>query len=88
MGILDYRSPGNQRSRRVSHLVWIGLATLVFGTGPLLLTIALAKMGVTSDPNPNPVGLGFLAFLTFWPGVILTIVGAVITVSRLVRRSG
>lgn len=55
----------------------IGLLLLVVGTGPLLAIIAAAKLGLTSDPNPNPIGFGILAFFTFWPGVILMILGLV-----------
>jgi len=44
--------------------------------------IALAGLGLTRDPDPNPVGFGILAFLTFWPSVILMIVGFVKSRSR------
>jgi hypothetical protein len=58
---------------RLAKSFWIGLVILVVGSGPLILVLMLASLGVTKDPNPNPVGLGFIAFLTFWPsvGVIL-----------------
>ena len=59
-----------------------GALLFLFGTGPLLIVIALAKLGLTRDPNPNPVGLGILAFLTFWPSVVLMIVGLGKTVVR------
>jgi hypothetical protein len=39
------------------------------------LSRVLASLGLTKDPNPNPVGFGIMAFLTFWPSVILMIVG-------------
>jgi hypothetical protein len=55
----------------------IGVILLVLGTGPLLAIIAAAKLGLTSDPNPNPIGCGILAFLTFWPSVILIVIGLV-----------
>ena len=61
---------------RLSRVFWTGLILLVLGSGPLLTVIVLASLGVTRDPNPNPVGLGIIAFLTFWPSVILMIVGA------------
>ncbi len=59
------------------RLFWIGVAVLVLGTGPLLLVILAAALGLTDDPNPNPVGPGLLAFVSFWPGVVLTIIGLV-----------
>ena len=51
---------------RLARSFWIALITLVVGSAPLLLFMLLTK-----DPHPNPVGLGFIAFLTFWPSVIL-----------------
>jgi hypothetical protein len=56
----------------------------VFGTGPLLVIIAAAKLGF-GDPNPNPIGCGILAFLTFWPSIILMILG-IVTTARDARR--
>lgn len=51
----------------------MGVVGLVVGTGPLLAIALVATLGVARDPNPNPVGLGMIAFSTFWPsvGVIL-----------------
>ena len=56
--------------------------TVLLGSGPLLLVIVLASLGLTKDPNPNPVGFGILAFLTFWPGIILMLVGLLKSVRR------
>ena len=58
-----------------SKLVLIGLGLLIFGSGPLLGIIVLAKLGIWPDPDPNPIGPGLLAGLTFWPGVICLGVG-------------
>jgi len=62
-----------------SKLVKVGTAMLVLGSGPLLLIIAAADLGLTRDPNPNPVGFGILAGVTFWPSLILIVVGMVLT---------
>ena len=59
---------------RSRYFVAGGLLLLI-GTGPLLTVILLARLGLTRDPNPNPVGLGILAFLTFLPGVLLMVLG-------------
>lgn len=65
------------------RLFRIGLTVLVLGSGPLLVVILLAKLGVASDRNPNPVGPGLLAGLTLWPALILMAVG----VARVRRRA-
>jgi hypothetical protein len=75
------KSPENA-NRRVSRVFWIGLVLLCGGTGPLLVVILMAELGLTSDPNPNPVGFGILALFTFWPSVILIVIGVVRTVLK------
>jgi hypothetical protein len=71
------------RQYLASRLVRAGLVLFVLGCGPLLAIIGLAAVGLWPDPNPNPVGPGMLAFLTFWPSVICLVVGA-----ARVRRTG
>lgn len=39
-----------------------------------------SKLGLLSDPNPNPVGFGIMAMFTFWPGLVL-ILGGVLNVA-------
>jgi hypothetical protein len=73
---------------RLSRLFWVGLALLVAGTGPLLLVVVAAELGLTSDPNPNPIGFGLLTFFTFWPAVILIVWGLVTSVLRYRRQAG
>ena len=58
-----------------SRLVKVGLVMFLLGSGPLLLIIAAAAVGLWPDPNPNPVGPGLLAALTFWPAVICIVIG-------------
>jgi len=68
--------------RRMSRFFWIGLVLLCVGTGPLLIVILGAQLGLTRDPNPNPVGFGILALFTFWPSVLLIVVGIVRTLRK------
>jgi hypothetical protein len=63
-------------------MFWTGLGLLCVGSGPLLSTLLLAWLGVTDDPDPNPVGYGILASLTLWPAVVLMIVGVALSFSR------
>ncbi len=58
-----------------SWWVRIGIVLLVLGTGPLATTMVAAKLGLTADPNPNPVYFGILAGFTFWPSLALIAVG-------------
>ena len=67
---------------RLSRVFWIGLTLLLLGTGPLFAVILLASLGFTKDPNPNPIGFGILAFLTFWPSVIMLITGVATSYGR------
>jgi hypothetical protein len=57
-------------------MVKAGLLLLVLGTGPLIAIIIAAELGLTRDPEPNPIGFGILAMLTFWPSVLLIAIGA------------
>lgn len=57
------------------RLVQVGSALLILGTGPLLIIILLAKLHITADPDPNPIGFGLLAGLTFWPALICLAIG-------------
>ena len=71
---MSQSAPGARPFWRSRYFV-VGALLLLVGTGPLAAVILLAKLGLTSDPNPNPIGFGLLAFLTFWPGVVLVVLG-------------
>ena len=57
------------------------MALLVIGSGPLLIACLYAWS--QGDANANPVGWGILAMLTFWPSVILIVIGLGLGVARL-----
>ncbi len=50
----------------------IGISTLILGSGPLLIILLLETLGIIDVSNP--VGPGIL---TFWPSIILIIIGVV-----------
>lgn len=78
----------NQRNgRRRNWALFGGIAMFVLGVGPLLFIIALSALGLSSDPNPNPVGPGILAFLTFWPSLILIVLGVVKASKRKIKNN-
>lgn len=58
---------------------WIraGLLIVLFGWGPLLAIIALDRIGLWPDANPNPIGPGMLFFVTFLPALVCLAVGVV-----------
>ncbi len=58
-----------------SWFVRVGLILLLVGSGPLVGFVTYAKLGFYPDPNPNPVSLGILAGLTFWPSLLLIGIG-------------
>lgn len=60
-----------------SRFFKIGFWLFVAGCGPLLLLGLLSVLGLLSDPDPNPVGLGLLFFFTFWPAVVLMGIGVI-----------
>lgn len=66
-----------------SNWVRAGLIILLVGSGPLFLIMTAAALGWGADRNPNPVGWGILCGITFWPGIICILVGAL-----RVRRRG
>lgn len=68
---------GAERPKRFweSKLLLFGLAIVILGSGPLIGTMLAAELGLTKDPNPNPVAFGIMAMLTFWPGIALILVG-------------
>ena len=80
--------PKGRRMRFVdSWAIRAGVLLLIVGTGPLVAIGLAAKLGLTADPNPNPIGPGILAGLTFLPSMIIMLVGIVrvIVVNRRVK---
>ena len=60
---------------RGSRLLGWGIATLVSGCGPLLAISIAARRGLLADPDPNPIGPGLLVAISFWPGMVMVVIG-------------
>jgi hypothetical protein len=60
---------------RAIWMIGSGAVVLCAGAGPLVVVGVMAKLGLTADPNPNPVGLGILALFTLFPALVLLIWG-------------
>ena len=54
----------------------IGLTLFAVGSSPLLAIVLLSNLGLTEDPNPNPVGAGIIFAITCYPSIALILYGA------------
>ena len=63
-------------------ILYIGLAILILGVGPFLACALLFRIGIVG-PDFNPMGLALLAYVSFWPGVVLTTLGIFLCVYNL-----
>lgn len=86
-GIEPPQDPKVRKRSRVALLVLIaGVLMFIVGVGPLIVTLLMAALGWTSDPNPNPVGLGILAACMVWPSITLVLTGVVMLVVARMRK--
>jgi len=74
-------------ARKGAWLFASGMVLLVAGTGPLWFVGLASQFGLSADPNPNPIFLGILAFLTFLPAMFLVVSGAILFVVGKVRHA-
>lgn len=61
----------------------IGLILFLAGSGPLLIIIGFHELGIIEAGNA--ILPGILAMLTFWPSVVLILIGSIITLFKLNR---
>jgi len=78
---------GDERATYLrSTWVRAGLACMALGALPLLVFAVFGRqLGLTSDPNPNPIGLGLLFLAGAVAGAILTGIGAFRTATAIRR---
>ncbi len=84
-----YRTNAGAKSAGGLRNSWrfrIGIALLILGSGPLAGFVVAEALGLIADPNPNPIGLGLLFFLTF-PIAAILIVSAVSRTSSARQRA-
>ena len=63
---------------------WVrwGFGVFIGSALPLLAVILAAALGLTSDPNPNPIGLGLLFLAGGLVGTILVAIGIIAVAAR------
>jgi hypothetical protein len=67
---------GSQRRQYLeSNWVRTGFGLAVGSFLPLLAFIAAASLGLLADPNPNPIGLGFLFLVGAAAGTTIAAIG-------------
>jgi hypothetical protein len=59
----------------------IGLIVFVLGAGPLLILLGLDALGLIDAGNA--VGPGIVAAFSFYPSVILIIIGSILTYRKI-----
>jgi uncharacterized membrane protein len=62
-----------------------GLCLLFVGSAPLLIVIALDALSIIDAGNG--LGFGILTLLTFYPSLVLIVVGAVLTLVKRRKKS-
>lgn len=63
--------------KKLHKLTKIGIIILIIGSGPLFFVMLFAKIGILDDQNPNPIIFGLMAMITFWPSLILILIGII-----------
>ncbi len=61
--------------KKLHKLTRIGVIIFIVGSSPLLLVMLFAKIGILEDPNP--ILFGIMAMFTFWPSLLLMLIGVI-----------
>lgn len=69
---------------KLHKVLQVGLVLLFFGTTPLLVAIALDALSIIDAGNA--LGLGLLTLLTFYPSLVLIVVGIVLTIVKRIKK--
>ena len=68
--------------KKLHKLTKIGIIIFIIGSGPLLSVMLFSKIGILDDPNTNPIIFGLMAMITFWPSLILIVIGIIIQLTK------
>ena len=69
---------------KLHKVLQVGLCLLFFGSAPLLIAIALDALSIIDAGNA--IGLGLLTLLTFYPSLVLIVVGIVLTIVKRIKK--
>ncbi len=69
---------------KLHKVLQVGLCLLFFGSAPLLIAIALDALSIIDAGNA--LGLGLLTLLTFYPSLVLIVVGIVLTIVKRIKK--
>jgi hypothetical protein len=77
LGLLLWIALSGSQRRVYLDSNWVrsGFGLAIGATLPLIAFIAAASLGLLSDPDPNPIGLGFLFLSGSAAGTIIAAVG-------------
>ncbi|MDA9239319.1 hypothetical protein N9572_05165 [Flavobacteriaceae bacterium] len=70
---------------KLHKVLQVGLCLLFFGSAPLLIVIALDALSVLDAGNG--LAFGLLTLLTFYPSLVLIVVGGVLTLIKRRKKS-
>ena len=70
---------------KLHKVLQVGLYLLFFGSAPLLIVIALDALSVLDAGNG--LAFGLLTLLTFYPSLVLIVVGGVLTLIKRRKKS-
>ena len=68
--------------KKLNKLTKIGIIIFIIGSGPLLSIMLFSKIGILDDPSPNPIIFGLMAMITFWPSIILIVIGIITQLTK------
>ncbi|KRO86281.1 MAG: hypothetical protein O2790_02660 [Bacteroidetes bacterium] len=69
-----------EKWNKLHVMLKIGLITAIVGISPLLIIVGLDKLEFIEAGNA--IGPGILAFITFWPSILLIIIGSILTLIK------